>query len=103
MDGLNWWVEQSRAFNLARPLQFTIVPFSATHPACQVPYESVLHPGSDAPLWVNQVMSNLGATAGNVFERVAAFDTSIRDQNHANWAYSMFVSLQPRPGKAVVH
>ncbi|HXF39688.1 MAG TPA: putative Ig domain-containing protein, partial [Blastocatellia bacterium] len=99
VDGLNWWVEQSRAFNLARPLQFTIVPFSATHPACQVPYESVLHPGSDAPLWVNQVMSNLGATAGNVFERVAAFDTSIRDQNHANWAYSMFVSYNPAPAR----
>lgn len=99
VDGLNWWVEQSRAFNLARPLSFTIVPFSATHPACQVPYESVLHPGSDAPLWVNQVMTNLGATAGNVFERVAAFDTSIRDQNHADWAYSMFVSYNPAPAR----
>lgn len=95
LDGLNWWVEQSRAFGLARPLQFTIVPFSATHPACQVPYEPVLHPGTDASLWVNQIMNNVGATAGNVFERVGAFDLVIRDQNHANWAFSMFIGYNP--------
>ncbi|HSB11906.1 MAG TPA: putative Ig domain-containing protein [Blastocatellia bacterium] len=99
LDGLNWWVEQSRAFNLARPLQFSIAFFSSTNPVCQVPYEPVLHPGTDAQLWVSQIMSNMGATAGNVFERVAAFDRVIRDQNHANWAYSMFIGYNPAPAR----
>jgi hypothetical protein len=100
IDGLNWWVEQSRAFNLARPLQFTPIFFNADNPACQVPYEPVIRPGSDAQFWVNQIMSNVGAAAGNVFERVAAFDRVIRDQNHADWAYSMFIAYNPSPARA---
>ncbi len=95
IDGLNWWVEQSRAFNLGRPLSFTPVFFDANNPACQVSYEPVIRPGSDALVWVNQIMSNVGAAAGSVFERVAAFDRVIRDQNHANWAYSMFIAYNP--------
>ena len=100
IDGLNWWVEQSRAFNLARPLQFTPLFFDANNPACQVPYEPVIRPGSDAAAWVNHIMSNLGATGGSVFERVAAFDRVIRDQNHADWAYSMFIAYNPSPARA---
>lgn len=95
LDGLNWWVEQSRAFNLARPLQFTITLYDANNPVCRVPYEPVLRVGSDANFWINQIMSNMGASAGNVFERVAAFDIATRDQNHSNWAYSMFVAYNP--------
>lgn len=96
-DGLNWWVEQSRAFNLARPLQFTVQFFRPSDPACQIPYEPITHPGSDATLFVSRVMSNLGASAGDVFERVAAFDRVLRDQNHADWAYSMFIAYNPAP------
>ena len=97
IEGLNWWVEQSRAFNLQRPLQFTVVPFLATNPACQQPYEPVLHPGRDANLWIDRIMSNVGATSGNTFEKVAAFDQRLRDQNHTNWAYSMFIAYNPPP------
>ena len=100
IDGLNWWVEQSRAFNLSRPLQFTPIFYDANNPACQIPYEPVIRPGTDAPGWVNHIMGNLGATGGNVFERVAAFDSVIRDQNRANWAYSMFIAYNPSPARA---
>ena len=99
IDGLNWWVEQSRAFNLARPLQFTPIFFDASSPACQIPYEPVIRPGTDALAWVNHIMGNLGATGGNVFERVAAFDRVIRDQNRANWAYSIFIAYNPSPAR----
>ena len=99
IDGLNWWVDQSRAFNLGRPLQFTPIFFDANNPASQVPYEPVLRPGSDASLWVSHIMSNVGASGGSVFERVAAFDRVIRDQNHANWAYSMFIAYNPLPAR----
>lgn len=95
VDGLNWWVEQSRAFNLARPLQFTPIFYLASNPACRISYEPITRAGTDALLWVNQVMSNVGATAGSVFERVSAFDRVTRDTNRANWAYSMFIAYNP--------
>ncbi|MFY9611198.1 MAG: putative Ig domain-containing protein [Blastocatellia bacterium] len=97
IEGLNWWVEQSRAFNLARPLQFTVVPFLATNPACQQPYEPVLHPGRDANLWIDRIMNNVGASAGDTFVRVAAFDQRLKDQHRADWAYSMFIGYNPPP------
>lgn len=97
LDGLNWWVEQSLAFNLARPLHFTLLFNDPTSSICQVPYEPATRPGSDSYLWINQVMANVGSTAGDVFERVAAYDQVIRDQNHTNWAYSMFIAYNPAP------
>lgn len=97
LEGLNWWVEQSLAFNLGRPLQFTLLFKEPTSSICQVPYEPVTRPGSDSYLWINQVMANAGSTAGDVFERVAAYDQVIRDQNHTNWAYSMFIAYNPAP------
>jgi hypothetical protein len=48
IDGLNWWVDQSRAFNLSRPLHFTVTFYDPSNPACQQPYEPILHSGSDA-------------------------------------------------------
>lgn len=97
IEGLNWWVEQSRAFNLARPLQFTVVPFLATNPASQQPYEPILHSGHDANLWIDRIMTNVGATAGDTFVRVAAFDQRLRDEHRADWAYSMFIAYNPPP------
>ena len=99
IDGLNWWVEQSRAFSLGRPLQFTPIFYDSNNPVCQIPYEPVIRPGTDALVWVNQIMANVGASGGNVFERVAAFDRVIRDQNHADWAYSMFIAYNPSPAR----
>lgn len=97
LDGLTWWVDQSRAFQLARPLQFTIVTYAATDPACQVPYEPILHPGSDAAFWINQIMANLGVTNGNQFERVGAFDQALRAQHHTDWGFSIFMAYNPPP------
>ncbi|HEY9230964.1 MAG TPA: fibronectin type III domain-containing protein, partial [Blastocatellia bacterium] len=95
LEGLNWWVEQSRAFQLARPLQFTLVPHLPSDPACQVPYEPILHPASDATAWIGKIMSNLGVGDGDVFTRVAAYDEALRQQQHTNWAYSIFVGYNP--------
>ncbi|MEK6301846.1 MAG: putative Ig domain-containing protein [Acidobacteriota bacterium] len=100
LDGLNWWVEQSRAFNLARPLQFTLVQYTASNPACQQPYEPILHPGRDANLWIDRIMNNVGATGGDTFVKVAAFDQRLRDENRTNWAYSMFIAYNPPPAPA---
>jgi hypothetical protein len=95
LDGLNWWVDQSRAFQLSRPLQFTLLTYAPDDPACQISYEPILHPASDAVFWVDQVMINLGATSGDTFTRVGAFDESLRQQHHTNWAFSIFVGYNP--------
>jgi hypothetical protein len=97
LEGLNWWVEQSLAFNLARPLHFTLLFKEPTSAVCQISYEPVTRPATDTPLWISQVMANAGSTEGNAFERVAAYDQVLRDQNHTNWAYSMFIAYNPAP------
>ena len=103
IDGLNWWVEQSRAFNLARPLQFTPIFYDASHPACQIPYEPVIRPGTDAPGWVNHIMNNLGASGGNVFERVAAFEQGDKGSESRELGVFDVYRLQPVTGPGIVH
>ncbi|MFL6277905.1 MAG: putative Ig domain-containing protein [Blastocatellia bacterium] len=95
LEGLNWWVEQSRAFRLARPLQFTLITHLPSDAACQVPYEPILHPASDATFWIAKIMSNLGVSDGDTATRVAAYDEALRQQQHTDWAYSIFVGYNP--------
>ena len=97
IDGLNWWVDQSRAFNLSRPLQFTVIPHYANNPACQIPFEPTLRDARSTNFWIEAVMNNLGVTAGDVFVRVASYDRLIRDQNRANWAFTIFIAYNPPP------
>jgi hypothetical protein len=97
IDGLNWWVDQSRAFRLARPLQFTIVPYLADNPACQVPYEPIIHSGRDSVLWIDHIARALGGTSSDFLVNVAALNEKIRSDNRTDWAYSMFVEFNP-PG-----
>ncbi len=97
IDGLNWWVDQSKAFRLARPLQFTLIPFLANNPACQVPYEPIIHPGIDAVFWIGTVMRTMGGTSTDVFANVGAFNEKLRSDNRTDWGYSMFVAYNP-PG-----
>jgi putative Ig domain-containing protein/Big-like domain-containing protein len=97
IDGLNWWVDQSRAFNLARPLQFTLIWYLPDNPISQVPYEPILHAATDANLWVGRIMSNLGATEGDPGTRSGAFAQSLRQQYHTDWAFSIFLAYNPLP------
>jgi hypothetical protein len=99
IEGLNWWVDQSRAFTLGRPLQFTLVPFMPTSAASQTPYEPALRPGRDSTFWINSIMSNFGATSGHTHDRVAAFNNRIRDENRAQWGFSIFLAYNPPPGR----
>ncbi|HJQ68817.1 MAG TPA: putative Ig domain-containing protein, partial [Blastocatellia bacterium] len=100
IDGLNWWVDQSRAFGLARPLQFTVVPHMADNPACQQPYEPVLRPGTDAIGWISRIMTNLGMTSTDPFVNVATYNRIVRDQNQADWGFSIFIGYNPPPARS---
>jgi hypothetical protein len=99
IDGLNWWVDQSRAFNLSRPLQFTVIPYRANNPVAQQPYEPLIREGRFATLWVDAIMSNLGVSGVDTFVRVATFNRLIKEQNRATWAFSIFIEYNPAPNR----
>src|SRR5581483_11862844 len=66
-----------------------------TDPVSQVPYEPILHPASDATCWIAKLMANLGIPEGDVVTQVAVYDQMLRQQQHADWAYSIFVGYNP--------
>lgn len=92
IEGLNWWVDQSRAFGLGRPLQFTYNFFFPDNPVCQIPYEPVLHSGFDTTTYIESVMNKLGVTQGNIFTRVGAFNRQLKEEMRADWAFSAFIA-----------
>lgn len=92
IEGLNWWVDQSRAFGLGRPLQFTYSFFFPDNPVCQIPYEPVLHGGFDTSTYIETIMSRLGVTEGNAFVRVGAFNRRLKEEMRADWAFSAFLA-----------
>jgi hypothetical protein len=97
IDGLNWWVDQSRAFRLARPLQFTVIPYLANNPVCQIPYEPIVHPGTDANQWIGGVARALGGTSTDVLVNMGAFALKLKNDHRADWAFSIFLAYNP-PG-----
>ncbi len=97
VNAANWWADQSRAFNLARPLRFTFKFFTADNPACQIGYEPILYEARVANLFVDAAMNNIGLTEGDVFSKVAAYNQSLRAEMGSDWAYSAFVCYNPPP------
>lgn len=81
--GLNWWSEQLHGrvtFVLAEPRQVSTA------------YEPINHPQSDEGLWIGDVMANLGFGGSNYFERVYAYNNWLRQQQGADWAFTLFVA-----------
>ncbi|HYP29901.1 MAG TPA: putative Ig domain-containing protein [Blastocatellia bacterium] len=99
IQGLNWWVDQSRAFTLARPLQFTLVPFLPNNPAAQVPYEPALREGRNSHVWINHIMRNMGGSSNDQFVNVASFNRVLKEQNRTDWAFTIFMAYNPAPSQ----
>lgn len=86
-EGLAWWVAQAAGRGIS--LAFNLIVYGATDPACQVPYEPILHSTNDEALWINRIMSNVGAAS------VTAFNTSLRTTTSSDWAYTLFIAYNP--------
>lgn len=99
-SGLDWWESRSSGYALQSPLNYTIVDHGPTSPECSVPYEPVTRPAADSSVWVNSVMSNLGANSGSVFDQVAALNRMVRDSRGSDWAFSVFLAYNPTPAPA---
>ena len=44
-------------------------------------------------------MTNLGMTSTDPFVNVATYNRVIRDQNQANWGFSVFIAYNPPPAR----
>jgi len=95
LAGLTWW--SNKATFYLRNVAFTPILFSASSSTTQQPYEPILHPSGDHPIWVNRIMANLGHTSGNSFERVAAYNAALRASQQKDWAFSAFIGYNPSP------
>lgn len=83
--GLDNWVRKGGA-----PTFLTF--FIETHTNVTVSGTPIQSPMSMDETWVNEVLTNLGWTGANGFEKCFAYNRSIRDAFAANWCYSIFIA-----------
>lgn len=95
MQGLNWWVAQADTHN--QQVSFLINYYAPTDPRCQTGYEPILHKSSEVALWIDPIMTNFGYTYGDIFTKVAAFNSWQIDTFETDWAYSAFYEYNPSP------
>ncbi|MDI6809540.1 MAG: FlgD immunoglobulin-like domain containing protein [Candidatus Eisenbacteria bacterium] len=94
-SGLAWWVSQAGSYG--KSLSFTIRNYPGSDVRCQTGYEPIIHPSTDAPLWVSQIMANFGYSSGSHISRVTAYNTWAKANYGTDWAYSAFVEYNPPP------
>ena len=95
ISGLSWW--SSRAATYGKTVSFTVYYYPGTDVRCQIGYEPVLHPSSDVPTWVSEIMSSFGYSSGSHYDQVAAYNTWARSNYGTNWAFSSFIEYNPPP------
>ena len=54
-------------------------------------YEPINERSSNEGLWISEVMSNLGYTTGDYWEKVYAYENDLRNQHQTDWAFTIFV------------
>lgn len=95
LNGLTFWSSQAGWYG--KSITFNVVARYHTDPACQQPYEPIIHSSSEDSRWINAIMSNLGYTSGSKTSRVTSFNTSLRSNYETDWAYSAFIGYNPSP------
>ncbi len=95
MQGLNWWVAQADTHN--QQVSYLINYYAPTDPRCQTGYEPILHSSSQINLWIDPIMTNFGYTYGDIFTKVAAFNSWQIETFQTDWAFSSFVEYNPSP------
>jgi hypothetical protein len=95
VSGLNWLSSEATSYGAS--VTFTVHYYSPTSPFTQQGYEPILHSHSDDHLWIEQIMDNLNFTSGDIFTRVTAFNTWLKNLYSTDWAYSVFIAYNPSP------
>ena|GEM_PF-6463748 len=95
LAGLNWWATQAVSYN--QSVSFMINYYAPTDSRCQTGYEPILHSSSQIDLWIDKIMTNFGYNYGDIFTKVAAFNSWQIATYQTDWAYSAFVEYNPFP------
>lgn len=98
VSGLTWWVDKASTYG--KTLSFTVYYFPGTDVRCQTGYEPILHPSSDVPYWVSEIMASFGYSSGSHYDRVTAYNTWARSNYGTDWAFSSFIEYNPYPAAA---
>jgi hypothetical protein len=98
MAGLSWWSSQAPLYG--ENVTFTIRTYSSSDSVTHQGYEPILHSSSNDALWISAIMSKLGFFSGNILSRVDAFNTWLKNDCGANWAYSVFIGYNPYSAKS---
>jgi hypothetical protein len=93
---LAWW---SGAASLAgKSLTFILAPYFHDNALCSQPYDAAAR-GMDAEsLYVNAIMSNVGAAGGSAITKVDAFNSVQKTALGTDGAYVIFFVYDPPPG-----
>ncbi len=81
-DALDWWEAQ----NPSAGLTLSKVDLGLK----ETTYEPITHVHTDEPLWVNEIMSDMGYDSGNYVERVRAHNDDLRNNYSTDWAFTIF-------------
>jgi hypothetical protein len=95
MVGASWWAHEAKAHNEAA--SFYVYYYSPDSSLMKQGYEPILHSSGEDNLWIDQVMSNLGYSTGNQFDRTTSFNAWLKNHAQSDWAYSCFIAYNP-PG-----
>jgi hypothetical protein len=95
LAGLNWWATQAVSYN--QSVSFLINYYAPTDVRCQTGYEPILHASSEIDLWIDKIMTNFGYNYGDIFTKVASFNSWQIATYQTDWAYSAFVEYNPSP------
>ncbi|MEW5768324.1 MAG: Ig-like domain-containing protein [bacterium] len=80
---LNWWVAREPAAQLKFITDF--------HFRVPTGYEPIQHPQTDEGLWISEVMTSLGYPGTNYMDQVYEYNNALREEQGADWAYTIFV------------
>jgi len=81
-DALDWWEVQ----NANAGLSFSKVNLGLKNTS----YEPITHVHTDEPLWVNEIMDDMGYDSGNYVERVRDHNDHLRTTYSTDWAFTIF-------------
>lgn len=82
-DALTWWENQEPSAGQS----FSAIDLGIKNTS----YEPITHDHTDEPLWVNEIMNNMGYTSGSYLDKVKSHNVDLRNNYGTDWAYTIFV------------
>jgi hypothetical protein len=82
-DGLDWWESQMPNGRL----EFTVYTLGQQ----STRYEPITRSSTNQPLWVGEILTNLGYSSGDYLQDVMDLNNDVRNTYGKDWAYTAFI------------